>query len=433
MIRIKDNQGLDAALMMDGYTNEQRIKVKQDIRDQFKAAANRVFREILDGCPPEEIVVNMAISDNDELDGEREVRLASYNAVLSRDNNAVFTIREVTVKLLLNNDNVSLFESTVFHEMFHAADRKMLTNSNKVFSEICNKINDNYGRFDKQDEENANIALLKTLQFFNHYRAEGVAILGESLLMKSKFGDITNATKYFCRVFLLTMMGAQTRQIGFRRGTSFDKECFHCAYAVSPIILLFILEKLGDIEHELANKVLDGLSTGNYTLTDVEVNTIMRTALGLTLSEYIQGLTNLGDQIAPIKPFLVFCGLYQHESDGDNINAYEELLQQPTSEVTFNKAMSQIMGSCIPKDELTELYEKFLEDTSLEVLSPHLKKKVTTLYSIMKNDDNSDRKRLAQWALTYFFDEEDVIHDDVSVVGLVDDLTIIDYAINLLG
>lgn len=45
---------------------------------------------------------------------------------------------------------------------------------------------------------------------------------------------------------------------------------------------------------------------------------------------------------------------------------------------------------------------------------------------------NPDRKSGAQWALTYFFDDEDIIHDDVAGIGYVDDITVIDYAIRLL-
>jgi len=61
-----------------------------------------------------------------------------------------------------------------------------------------------------------------------------------------------------------------------------------------------------------------------------------------------------------------------------------------------------------------------------------LKDKVTAQYSILKNNDNPDRRRTAQWALTYFFDDEDIIHDEVSGLGLVDAITVIDYAIRLL-
>lgn len=36
------------------------------------------------------------------------------------------------------------------------------------------------------------------------------------------------------------------------------------------------------------------------------------------------------------------------------------------------------------------------------------------------------------WALSYFFYDEDIIHDEISGLGLVDDLAVIDYAIRLI-
>lgn len=431
-IIIKDDQGLDTALMMDGYSKDQRIEAKQEIRAQFRDTANKVFQDILGKPLPETIIVNMAISDNEELKGESAARLASYNVALSRANSAVFTIREITVKTLLNREDLSLFKSTVIHEMFHAADKQMLENSHKLFTAIRNDIVDGYNDFNKQ-EENANTALLKTLQVFNHYRAEGIAILGESLLMQSKFGTVSHATEQFCKVFELTMMRAQMKMTDRRdEWDVFNDDSFHRAYAVAPIILLLVLGKRGDVKDDLVSKALEGLSTGKYEVTEEEIITIMQASLALTLSGYIQGLTNLGNQVAPIRPFLNFCGSLQQDSDEDNVVAYEHLLQQPSSESAFNEAMNQIMGSCISEEELEGLYAEFMEGTTTDSLYPQLKEKVTALYSILKKDDNPDRKRLAQWALTYFFDDEDIIHDDVSGLGLVDDVTVIDYAIQLL-
>lgn len=431
-IIIKDDQGLDSALMMDGYSREQRAETKQTIRAQFRDTATQVFQDILDKPLPETMTVNMAISDTEELKGESAVRLASYNVALSRVDSAVFTIREFTVKRILDHKDPTLFKSTVIHEMFHAADKQMLEDIHKMFAAIGNDIAESRENFDLQ-EKDTNIALLKTLQVFDHYRAEGVAILGESLLMKSKFGTISHATEQFCKVFELTMMRAQMKANGREGGWDvFRDESFHKAYAVAPIILLLILGRRRDVEYEVAVRALDGLATGEYKLTEQEVAAIMRASLALTLSEYIQGLTAMGDQVAPIRPFLNLCGLLQQDCDEDNVVAYEHMLQQPKSATAFNEAMDQIMGSCISEEELDGLYAEFMNDASIEASYPQLKEKVTALHTILKQDDNPDRKRLAQWALTYFFDDEDIIHDDVSGLGLVDDVTVIDYAIRLL-
>ena len=58
--------------------------------------------------------------------------------------------------------------------------------------------------------------------------------------------------------------------------------------------------------------------------------------------------------------------------------------------------------------------------------------KITELYTILKNDPDEERKKIAQWALTYFFDDQDIIHDDIKGLGYVDDLIVIDRALIIL-
>lgn len=430
-IIIKDDQGLDTALMMDGYSREQRIEAKQTIRAQFRDTAIRVFQDVLGRRLPETITVSMAISNREELKGESAARLADYYSALSKVDSAVFTIREITIKTLLNHGINALFKSTVIHEMFHAADYSMLEENHKLFRNIQNKINVGYSDFNKE-ATNSPIALMKILQVFNHYRAEGIAILGESLLMRSPFATTAHATAQFCKVFELTMMKAQMKIGGQRDDWDvYHDASFHKAYAVAPIILLLVLDKRSDVQHDLVQKALEGLNTGDYELTDDDVKTIMRAALALTLTGFIQGLTTLGEDVAPIRPFLNLCSALQQDEDEDNTLAYEKLILQPKSEENFNAAMDQIMGCCMPEEELDGLCKSFIEYATDEPLYPQLKEKVKALYNIFKNEENVDKKRIAQWALTYFFDDEDIIHDDVSGLGLVDDITVIDYAIHL--
>ena len=100
-IFVRDDQGLDTVLMMDGYSKEQRQSAKQAIRAQFRETASKVFQEVLGKPLPESITVNMAISDREEMKGESAARLASFNVELSRGGSCVFTIREITVKTIL--------------------------------------------------------------------------------------------------------------------------------------------------------------------------------------------------------------------------------------------------------------------------------------------------------------------------------------------
>ena len=253
-IIIKDDQGLDTALMMDGYSKEQRNEARQAIRAQFRDTTNRVFLDILGKQVPETLTINMAISNRDELKGESAARLASYNVAISRVDSAVFTIREITVKALLNHEDLTMFKSTVTHETFHAADKQMLENSHCLFDVIRNNIAEGYDDFNRQSE-NDNIALLRTLQVFNHYRAEGVAILGESLLMKQRFGSVDDSIERFCSLFELLTIRARMRTEGDKiKSDIFDNKTFHQAYSVAPIILLMVLGKMRKIDVDLSIK-----------------------------------------------------------------------------------------------------------------------------------------------------------------------------------
>ena len=108
IIIIKDDQGLDTVLMMDGYSREQRQSAKQTIRAQFRETANKVLGDVLDKPLPESITINMAISDREEMKGESAARLASFNVELSRGGSSFFTIREITVRTILEQtDNLS--------------------------------------------------------------------------------------------------------------------------------------------------------------------------------------------------------------------------------------------------------------------------------------------------------------------------------------
>ena len=430
-ISVKDDQGLDTVLMMDGYSREQRQDAKRVIRAQFGEVANKVFQDVLGKPLPESIIVNMAISDREEMKGEGVARLASYNVELSRDGSSFFTIREITVKTILENSDSQLLKSTVIHEMFHAADQYMLKSNREMFEDVENDIYKTADRFNHEGQ-NAHIALLSTLQVFDHYRAEGVALLGEALLMERPFGVVAHATAQFCKTFELTMMRAQMRIGGHKEKAIFDKETFHKAYHVAPIILLLVLEQGEDIPSGVAEKALSCLGSGQYNLSDGEIATIMRSAINLSLAGYIQGLICLGDKVAPISPFLDLCASIQKDGDDESIDSYEDLIEEPVSEENFNEAMDQIMGCRIPEEELDGLYQEFVNHPIDDSSYPELKEKAEVLYCILKKDTDSDRRKIAQWALTYLFDEEDLIHDDIPGIGYVDDLVVLDYAIDLL-
>ena len=430
-IIIKDEQGLGTVLQMAGYSQEQRIWARNAIRDQFRDAAQKVFQEVLDKPLPETIVVNTSLSDNDELQGEKAALLAFYYPSLSEINHPVFYVREISVKELLESQDIKRFEGTTIHEMFHAADQYMLINHFQLVQKMHNQMGNNVGYLEQAQNDHS-MALLQTLNIFHHYRAEGIAVAGESLLMKDPVPYNGNPTSRFQGNFLKTMMNSCHRADGNKTNV-YDAESISLdAYEDAPFVLMLVLYKQGYIEQGVAQKAVDAMSKGRFELTDEEVHTIMRCAIDLPLTGFIEGLMMLGEEIAPVQPFLFFCGKIQNEFDESNADAFSQLTQKPDSPVVFKATMDQIMGCLIPENELDLDYDSFISKENTDPAYPQIKENLKELYSILKDNTDAERKLIAQWALTYFFDDEDVIHDNISGFGLVDDMAVLDYAIKLI-
>ncbi len=445
-ILIKDEQGLGAILMMDGFSQKEILCVKEAIRLRFKEAAITVFKKVLGKPLPETIVVDMVQNSNQELSGDKAIKMASFNSELSRNDYLIFTICEVTVKIAMKeNDNV-LFRGTVIHEMLHAADQPMLVKNRKLFETLRNEIYANAddffskGKNDSQvslfntlNKNDTQVALFNTLKMFEHYRAEGIAILGEYLLTKRCFDVVIDALEGFRRIFELTMVKSKNWALGVKdKGEIFDDNTVSAAYLIAPSILLLVLARMELVEKATTISAMEGLNSGDYELTEAETELIIRVSMSLSLSDFIQGVVSLGEKVAPAKPFLEFCALLQKEYEADNIVAFSDLLSLPQTKEMFQTAMKQIMGCVMDEEEIDSYYKIVIAHSNDETVYSQMKEKVERLYWIMKNDSDGEKTRIAKWALTYLFDDQDVIHDDVKGLGYVDDMAVMDYALKVL-
>ena len=428
---VKDDQGLGMLLMMDGFSKEQIVNVKNQIRQQFSIAAQVVFKDVLGKKMPETIVVNVAQNDIEEVKEGNAVRLASFDLEVSSSNHLVFSIREIAVKMVLEHPDSKEFLVSVYHEMVHAADYPILFKSRKMFEELSREINNNYAEC-AFNYNGTNIALLTALTMFEHYRAEGIAILGSNLLLKKQF-ILSNSINHFRHFFILTMMKSiSLTSDQTMRDDYLDEVVSLLAYEVAPILLLMVLNRHGHVDGKMAQKVIAELNTGCFDLTDKEINGIIQASFSLSLSEYIQGLVSLGDAIAPIQHFMEFCAVLQTDWENANMDAFMKLLRQPETLDVFNDTMRQIMGCVIPEEEIDEYYTLFCNKQKAESDNPQLKRKVDALYFILKTDKDVNRKMIAQWSLTYLFDEQDIINDNLVGIGLVDDMMVIDYALKII-
>jgi uncharacterized membrane protein YkvA (DUF1232 family) len=324
------------------------------------------------------------------------------------------------------------FSVTVHHEMIHAADIPMLAKIRQMFDRLRNVIDDEYALQGKID--NFNLALFNTLSVFNRYRGEGVAILGSYLLQKKEFPTTQEMIKKFLLIYVVTLVKAQHRMEGEKENNGFfEDETTALAYKVAAAILLLVLDRRGDVKKELVQKAFVGLNTGDFDLTDEETNEILRAAFSLGLAGYIQGLLLLGDDIAPIRPLLEFCAKLQQDWEDDNIEEFARLVRQPETASLFKTVIKRIIGSRMTVEELGQEYAAFIANPTIDADYPNMKEKVRVLYQMLKNEVDSDRRDIVQWALTYLFDDQDVIHDDVVGLGLIDDMMVIDCALKVLG
>ena len=90
------------------------------------------------------------------------------------------------------------------------------------------------------------------------------------------------------------------------------------------------------------------------------------------------------------------------------------------------------MGYTMKEDIIDAHYKAFVEDTCIEAVSPGIKEKVARLYDELKNGRDPDKKKTVKWALTYLFEDRDIIGDDVKGLGYVDDMAVVDYAFDII-
>ena len=422
---IKDRQGLGNAFINKGYAPEQVESVKRRVMQDFHDAAIKVFSETLNRGLPQTIEVRWKKGN---IRKESPV-LACYCWTESKENHFVFSMYQDAIEFYFIKMSEK-FWSMVMHEMVHAADMFNIDQESMLYDEIYNKIDGLTSTTENSSATRSQMALLKVLEMLQHYRDEGIAILCGNILSKSSLNAMNqDAINLFRKMVELTFQ----RSIlwvkdPFFNEEIFDSEVWYAAYSSAHVIVGLILLKRGDIDEVVYNKIKKGMAFSYSQLTQQEIRRVVRAALSLSLSDFIQGLMLLGDKIAPIKPLLDFCCLLQNECSKKNIESFMELLQKPVTETTFLNAMQSIVGSLIPEEQLNSCCAKFCQESPDE----KLKAKVLQLHQVMSNESNTDIKRIAQWALTYLFSEQDLIHDDTVALGYIDDMIVIDLALKTM-
>jgi hypothetical protein len=430
---VKDDQGLGIALKMDGYSQSQIQQAMQYIRKLLVEAAQKVFVDILGKTLPETIEMNLLL-DRKRIDEQEDVTtftFAFFDSGMSRDNYIVFGIHEITAKIIIVDNETNILKGIFIHEMIHSADYFTLTKSYLHLDSVCEKF-----RVQKLNwiyHPDSQRILWELLMIFLKCRAEGIAILSEYFLTKRYFGNIDDSTKSFRDFFneIITISRKWVAQEPDRKNL-LDEKLIEEIYSFAPFVLLVVLNRKGLVEAELLPRALMSIYTGTFYLTEEESVRIIRHALSLSLSDYIAGVMKLGEKVISIRPFLEFCGELQGETNDDYIEAFSKFLNHGPSADLFNTVLGDIMGDVITDEEMDNCYRAFCENPPDETYYPNMGKRVEALLSVVKNEKDSARKRIAQWALTYLFDDEDVIYDSIPGLGYVDDMVVMDFALKIL-
>ena len=430
-IIIQDDQGLGTALSNNGFTQRQIIDVKGLIQTKFKEIASIVYSEVLQVEPPDTIVVQLAQNDNEELNGKKSAVLASYVHRLSTPEKRIFVVREKSLREILSGHSAKSFHNVVIHEMIHSADFSELQKTQALLKAISNDIDAEECNSFLLGKGSNKVALLSVVSMLDHYRAEGVAILGECLLGNDQLPEVeVDPIGVFSKVFrynlfraLLWMQNNQDSEL------LFDDRIFQLAYSISPYVYLKILEKQGSIDGNLVERI----TLGQKDFTRREAQEVLRNALSLSMSEFIEGLLLLGERATPIGELLAFCGLLENDYDPDNAKHFAELFRNIGSDETFANAIGKIMGSLIPDDELKQFYSQFKQNPPKALDSSIMRDKIASLFWTIENSNDLEKKNIARWALTYLFDDEDVIHDNIPGLGFSDDIFVIDKALEIIN
>ena len=439
-ITIRDEEGLGDDLIKQVYFQSKVDQAKHLIKEQFQQFSERFFVEILGKSLPHAIFVDLVSDDDDE---SRDCQLlAGFNAKDSREDLLYFRVFKPLVLDVIENGKRSDYQGAIIHELIHACDMDTLTQNRKLISTIELNILKSANSSHRQDLANVWLVLHETLNVFIHLRDEGVALLGQHLLTKKQFGDVDDTVEIFFLIYLSTLMKSQTMIGGDMNPVSIFVEPLKIlTYKIAPTIIVLVLHIKGDIGESLCVKILEGLETGHYTLTDSETNSVIKAALSLSLADFIQGAMMLGEEIAPAIPFLNFCAMLQNKLEHDvpvmtsDMEAFSQLFNpdQKDPEKVYRTVMGKIAPSITPETEIDECYKAFRADKAKQSLHSHLMEKVDALYACFKNEGNPKNKYIAQLALTYLFNQNDLIHDNLEGVGLVDDVTVIDHALKIVG
>ena len=422
-VNIRDKQNVIESLKAEGYPEAKINSFLKTTELKFVAYANLMYLEILNKVPPHLITVNLVQKESDV----NMTKTASFLTRKSNDEHILFEIHRHLIKRVLDNPTDNTYATVLIHEMMHAADFPTLDRIDKVLERLKSKW--------KATGSASNASLFLTLQMLERLRADSIAQLGRFLLAQMKMGVPVHDYFEPFRQNLDSTMTKATFLITQPECCPTDNisidDSRHLSEFVGPCLLLMALAKMGLVKGELVEEAFNGFMTG-HSLDKQITMAILRSALSLSFADYLKGLLLLGDEYIPVKTILEYFSLLQQEGKKEKMEAILDLLEQRHSVSSFHQAIERIIGKEALTKDLKEPYQDFCIDPPHPIDYPSLKSNINTLYRVMQHDESAQKRQIARSALAYYFADESAISNRITGFGRVDDLIVIDYAMDLL-
>jgi hypothetical protein len=218
-------------------------------------------------------------------------------------------------------------------------------------------------------------------------------------------------------------------------------EIYLSAYNYAELILLVLLETLNpNLSHKCIKAQDYILGKAKNELTNSDMHELLKIAMDIDVSEFINGILRhpfFDKNQALISRKLLFecCAIIQDDTEvinEDGITLFAKtigVIGYNQSASSFISSMKATIGSCMSDNEIKELYVVFTKKEYLEDIVESVKKMANILYPIAIDENNE----IAKWALTYLLDDEDLIYDDISIIGWQDDWLVLNAALNILN
>jgi uncharacterized membrane protein YkvA (DUF1232 family) len=282
------------------------------------------------------------------------------------------------------------------------------------------------------------------LRFFQIFRNEGIAMLGEHLLDEHSDLKSERPIEKVMMRFKENLNQVIRMSAGLKFYSSLETTKAHQilrelsmeAYNYGDLIFLELIKTLHPKEDDRLEKLINYLSGQSSIAIDLhEAKYFLKIAMQIDLSEYVQAIFNNDilnrDEPLPKKQLLECCAVIQNDSNNDVISVFSKnitICSFNKNSQLFIETIREVIGSKMSVDEIEEGYKAFLKKEYPEDIVLLIRKKADDLFSLLTQEATKENYKVAIWALTYLLDDQDLIHDDLSVLGWQDDWMVVEGA-----